>query len=62
MTSEAEYRAPRTQAERLAFISGYAQAVMDVHNHDAAFAKRLLTRMVGLEIEPPPRRRKGRKA
>ena len=57
---ETEHRAPRTQAERLAFISGYAQAVIDIHTHDLSFAQRLLLKMVGLEVEPPPRRRGGR--
>lgn len=49
--------APRTSDERLAYISGYAQAVLDIYRHDLPFARRMLGNMVGLEIEPPPKKR-----
>ncbi len=42
-------------------MSGYAQAVIDVHNHDLGFAKRILEKMIELEVEPPPKRRRFRR-
>lgn len=44
----------------MAFISGYMQALLDIHHHNMGFARRILLEMVGLEIEQPPRRKRGR--
>ncbi len=56
----ADPKPPRTPDQRLAFIAGYMQAVMDVSGYGLGFARRVLTKMISLEVEPPPRRRRRR--